>query len=128
MLSHIKQTDVSVPYRDGQYWYYTRTEEGMQYGISCRKLGLGSGPLDNAPEEVLLDGNDMAEGHAFFAIGAMDISDDGRWLAYTVDYTGFRQYTLYHQGSRNRRDPARLRGARGLRGVGRGQFQPLLHR
>ena len=95
MLSHIKQTDVSVPYRDGQYWYYTRTEEGKQYGISCRKIGLSSGPLHNAPEEVLLDGNVMAEGHPFFAIGAVDVSDDGRWLAYTVDYTGFRQYTLY---------------------------------
>ncbi len=59
------------------------------------RLGLASGPLDNAPEEVLLDGNVMAEGHPFFAIGAVDMSDDGRWLAYTVDYTGFRQYTLY---------------------------------
>ncbi len=95
MLSHIKQTDVSVPYRDGQYWYYTRTEEGKQYGISCRKIGLSSGPLHNAPEEVLLDGNVMAEGHPFFAIGAVDVSDDGRWLAYTVDYTGFRQYRLF---------------------------------
>ncbi|HWE87289.1 MAG TPA: S9 family peptidase [Terracidiphilus sp.] len=95
MLSHIKQTDISVPYRDGQYWYYSRTEEGKQYGISCRKLGLGSGPLANAPEEVLLDGNVMAVGHAFFAIGAVDVSEDGRWLAYTVDYTGFRQYRLF---------------------------------
>ena len=95
MLSHIKQTDVSVSYRDGQYWYYSRTEEGKQYGISCRKIGLGSGPLHNAPEEVLLDGNEMAEGHPFFAIGAVDVSDDGRWLAYSVDYTGFRQYRLY---------------------------------
>ncbi len=95
MLSHIKQTDVSVPYRDGQYWYYTRTEEGRQYGISCRKIGLSSGPLHNAPEEVLLDGNVMAEGHPFFAVGAVDMSDDGRWLAYTVDYTGFRQYRLF---------------------------------
>jgi oligopeptidase B len=95
MLSHIKQTDISVPYRDGQYWYYSRTEEGKQYGISCRKLGLGSGPLANAPEEVLLDGNAMAVGHAFFAIGAVDVSEDGRWLAYTVDYTGFRQYRLF---------------------------------
>jgi oligopeptidase B len=95
MLSHIKQTDVTVPYRDGQYWYYTRTEEGKQYSISCRKLGLSSGPLENAPEEVLLDGNVMAEGHQFFAVGEIDVSDDGRWLAFTVDYTGFRQYRLY---------------------------------
>ena len=95
MLSHIKQTDVSVPYRDGCYWYYSRTEEGKQYAIFCRKRGTFSGPADDAQEEVLLDGNQLSIGHSFFAIGASDVSDDGRWLAYTVDYTGFRQYTLH---------------------------------
>lgn len=95
MLGHIKQTDVSVPYRDGDWWYYTRTEEGRQYAIHCRKRGTPEGPSEKAEEEVILDGNAMAEGHAFFALGAMDISDDGRWMAYTVDFTGFRQYTLY---------------------------------
>jgi oligopeptidase B len=95
MLSHIKQTDISVPYRDGVYWYYSRTEEGLQYAILCRKKGSFSGPNEDAEEEVLLDGNVLAEGQAFFAIGAMDVSDDGKWLAYTVDFTGFRQYTLY---------------------------------
>jgi len=95
MLSHIKQTDVSVPYRDGLYWYYTRTEEGLQYVIHSRKRGTSSGPNEDAGEEVILDGNRLAEGHPFFAIGAIDISDDGRWLAYSVDYTGFRQYSIY---------------------------------
>jgi oligopeptidase B len=95
MLSHVKQTDVSVPYRDGLYWYYARTEEGLQYAIHCRKRGTFSGPKEDAEEEVILDGNALAEGHAFFAVGAVDVSDDGRWLAYTVDFTGFRQYTLY---------------------------------
>jgi oligopeptidase B len=95
MLSHIKQTDVSVPYRDGLYWYYSRTEEGLQYAIHCRKRGTFSGPTENAEEEILIDGNQLAEGHAFFAIGALDISDDARWMAYTVDYTGFRQYSLF---------------------------------
>jgi oligopeptidase B len=95
MLSHIKQTDISVPYRDGHFWYYTRTEEGQQYSIHCRKRGTFSGPLDDAAEEIILDGNELAQGHAFFALGAIDVSDDARWLAYTVDYTGFRQYTLY---------------------------------
>ncbi len=95
MLSHVKQTDVSVPYRDGLYWYYSRTEEGLQYAIHCRKRGTFSGPKEDAEEEVVLDGNALAEGHAFFSIGAIDISDDGRWLAYTVDFTGFRQYSLY---------------------------------
>ena len=95
MLSHIKQTDVSVPYRESDWWYYTRTEEGLQYGIHCRKRGGMAGPAADAPEEVILDGNELARGHAFFAIGATDISDDGRWLAYTTDTTGFRQYTLH---------------------------------
>ncbi|UWZ82629.1 S9 family peptidase [Occallatibacter riparius] len=95
MLSHIKQTDISVSFRDGKYWYYSRTEEGKQYAIFCRKRGDEDGPHDSAHEEVLLDGNVMAEGRPFFAIGATDITDNGRWLAYTVDYTGFRQYTLF---------------------------------
>ena len=95
MLNHIKQTDVSVPFRDGAWWYYARTEEKLQYAISCRKRGDAQGPAADAPEEVILDGNKLAEGHAFFAVGATDISDDGRWLAYTTDTTGFRQYTLH---------------------------------
>ncbi len=104
MLSHVKQTDVSVPFRDGAWWYYTRTEEGQQYAIHCRKAGApgpepgtweNTAPGDEVPEQVLLDGNKLAEGHAFFAIGATDITDDGRWLAYTTDTTGFRQYTLH---------------------------------
>ncbi len=94
MLSHIKQTDVSVPYRDGAWWYYSRTEEGLQYGIHCRKRGGAAGPDAGAAEEVLLDGNQLAQGQAFFAIGDTDITDDGRWLAYTTDTKGFRQYTL----------------------------------
>src|ERR1039457_444488 len=95
MLGHIKQTDDSVPFHDGGWWYYSRTEEGRQYGIFCRKRGGGSTPDENAVKEVILDGNALAQGHAFFAIGATDISDDGRWLAYTTDTTGFRQYTLH---------------------------------
>jgi len=90
MLSHIKQTDVSVPFRDGDWWYYTRTEEGQQYAIICRKAAT-----EDAREQVILDGNQLAQDHAFFAIGDTDITDDGRWLAYTTDTTGFRQYTLH---------------------------------
>lgn len=95
MLSHIKQTDVTVPYRDGDWWYYSRTEEGLQYAIYCRKRGNAAAPDSNAPELVILDGNQLAEGHAFFAFGDSCITDDGRWLAYTTDTTGFRQYTLH---------------------------------
>ena len=105
MLSHIKQTDQSAPYPDGDWWYYIRTEEGKQYSIFCRKRRVPhvpagtwetSEPASTTNEEhIILDGNQLAEGQAFFAIGATDISDDGRWLAYTVDTTGFRQYTLH---------------------------------
>jgi oligopeptidase B len=101
MLSHMKQTDVSVPYRDGAWWYYTRTEEGLQYAISCRKSGTTPGApgpepgtWETIPEQVILDGNELAKGHAFFSVGDSDITDDGRYLAYTTDLTGFRQYTL----------------------------------
>jgi oligopeptidase B len=94
MLSHVKQTDVSVPYRQGDWWYYTRTEEGRQYAIHCRTHGLPNATEDT-PEQVVLDGNMLAEGHTFFSIGGTDVTDDGRWLAYTTDLTGFRQYTLH---------------------------------
>jgi oligopeptidase B len=94
MLSHVKQTDISVSYRDGAWWYYSRTEEGLPYGIFCRKRGGPDGPDADAVEEIVLDGNELAKGHAFFAIGDTDITNDGRWLAYSTDTTGFRQYTL----------------------------------
>jgi oligopeptidase B len=94
MLSHVKQTDISVPFRDGAWWYYTRTEEGLQYGIHCRKRGGAAGMDAGAKEEVVLNGNELAQGHAFFSVGDTDITDDGRWLAYTTDTRGFRQYTL----------------------------------
>jgi oligopeptidase B len=113
MLSHIKQTDVSVPFRDGDWWYYTRTEEGSQYAIHCRLLALRENKLgapgldfeswersnckagEESQEQIILDGNQLAQGHAFFAIGETAITDDGRWLAYSTDTTGFRQYTLH---------------------------------
>ncbi len=95
MLSHIKQTDVSVPFRDGVWWYYSRTKEGLQYPVHCRKRGTNVAPDADAPEEVILDGNVLAEQFSFFAIGDTAISDDGRWLAYSTDTRGFRQYTLH---------------------------------
>ncbi|HEX2776894.1 MAG TPA: S9 family peptidase [Candidatus Acidoferrales bacterium] len=89
MLGRVKETDVEVPYKDGGYFYYSRTEAGKQYPIRCRKKGS----LD-APEEVLLDVNELAKGQAFMSLAAFDVSDDGNLLAYTTDNTGFRQYTL----------------------------------
>jgi oligopeptidase B len=89
MLSHIKQTDLSVPYRRGGYLYYSRTEEGKQYPITCRRKGS----MD-APEEVLLDPNELAKEHKFVGIGNVEVSDDQNLLAYSTDFTGFRQYGL----------------------------------
>jgi oligopeptidase B len=90
MISHIKETDISVPFRDGDYFYYSRTEQGAQYPIYCRKHGS----LD-AEEQVMLDMNQLAAGESFMALGALTVSDDGNLLAYSTDTTGFRQYTLH---------------------------------
>jgi oligopeptidase B len=94
MLSHIKQTDVSVPTQEGAYWYYARTTEGSQYPVYCRKPGTRE-TFEAAPEEVILDVEALAEGQSFMAVGGMDVSDDGNLMAYSTDTTGFRQYTLF---------------------------------
>jgi oligopeptidase B len=90
MLGHIKQTDLSVPSRIGDYYYYSRTEEGKQYPYQCRKRGS----LE-AAEEILLDLNKLAEGHSFLGLGGFRVSDDGNLLAYSTDTTGYRQFTLH---------------------------------
>jgi len=85
----IKQDDSSVPYfRDG-YWYYTRYEEGKDYPLYCRKRES----LD-APEEIMLDGNQMAEGHGFFSIGGWSVSEGNDILAFAIDTVGRRIYSL----------------------------------
>ncbi|MEP6569001.1 MAG: S9 family peptidase [Acidobacteriota bacterium] len=89
MVGHIKETDRSVPYRWGGYFYYTRTEQGKQYPINCRMKGS----LD-AKEEIVLDQNEMAKGLKFFSVGAFVPSDDGNLLTYSTDTTGYRQYKL----------------------------------
>lgn len=85
-----KQTDMSVPYRLDDYFYYTRYDEGKEYAIYARKRGS----LD-APEEVMLDGNDLARGHAFFSFGASAVSSGQDLLAYAVDTVGRRIHTVY---------------------------------
>ena len=90
MLSRIQETDVDVPYKEGDYFYYSRTEAGKQYQIRCRKKGS----LD-APEEILLDINELAKGQVFMAVWAYTVSQDGNMLAYSTDNTGFRQYLLH---------------------------------
>jgi oligopeptidase B len=96
LLARIKEDDQSVPYRRGDWLYYSRTEKGKQYAIHCRKQ-RADGPERTAdgPGQVTLDLNAMVEGHAFIDLGAYAVSDDGRLLAYTIDVTGFREYTLY---------------------------------
>src|ERR1044072_3014830 len=91
ILSHIKQTDNTVPYRWGDYFYYTRTVEGQQYPIFCRKSALNGA---RAQEQVLLDLNEMAKGQKFMSVGSFAPSDDGNLLAFSTDNTGYRQYTL----------------------------------
>ena len=90
MLSHVKQTDLDVPVRRGDYFYYSRTEEGKQYPIRCRKKGSPDGK-----EEILLDLNELGQGKRFVGLGAFVVSDDQNLLAYALDYVGYRQFTLY---------------------------------
>lgn len=89
MLGRIKQTDLGVPAHRGDFLYYTRTEEGKQYPIYCRKHGT-----QDASEEILLDPNELAEGQKFVSIGTIVYSDDQNLMAYTTDFVGFRQYKL----------------------------------
>ena len=88
MLARIKEDDSSVPFRRGRHFYYSRTEKGKQYPIHCRKASL------DAPEEITLDLNVLAEGKPFISLGAYAVSDDGHLLAYSLDHTGSREYTL----------------------------------
>ena len=90
MLGRIKQTDLTVPVRRGNNYYYSRTEEGKQYPIQCRRRGS----MD-AAEEILLDLNELAKGHSYLGLGAFVLSDDENLLAYSTDTTGFRQYSLH---------------------------------
>ncbi len=100
--SRTKETDLTVPRRKGGWWYYTRTVEGQQYAVHCRRavrpeetgppMSEDGAPLDG--EEVVLDGNELSAGSEFFSIGAFDISPDGRRLAYSTDSTGDERFTL----------------------------------
>ncbi|MDI9870202.1 S9 family peptidase [Flectobacillus roseus] len=90
MKGRIKEQDESVPYRDGEYYYYSKYIEGGEYPLYCRKKHS----MD-ADEEVLLDGNALAEGHDYFSIGGYDISDNDQILAYSIDTISRRNYTLY---------------------------------
>jgi oligopeptidase B len=90
MRSRIKEDDETVPYMDNGYFYYTRYEEGKEYKLHCRKKGS----LE-ADEEVFIDENKMAEGHDYFALGGIEISDDNKIAAFGIDTVSRRIYTIH---------------------------------
>jgi oligopeptidase B len=99
--SRTQETDLSVPVRSGDWWYYTRTFENAQYAAHCRsphtEPGTRPNPEPGSPvegEQLLLDGNAEAEGHEFFSLGALTVSADHRWLAYAVDTEGDERFAL----------------------------------
>ena len=102
IVTRTQQTDLTVPFRRGGYWYYSRTVEGQQYSIYCRLPADGDvppvlaeeGAASLAGEQVLLDGNEVAAGSGFFALGTMEPSPDGNLLAYSLDLTGDERFTL----------------------------------
>ena len=102
MLGRIKQTDLSVPVKRDEYFYYSRTEEGKQYAIYCRKKGS----LES-PEEILLDGNILGEGQKYFRIGNFAVSPNHRLLAYSVDFEGDETYTIRVKDLETRRAAGR---------------------
>jgi len=97
-----QESDLSVPVRKGGWWHYSRTVEGKQYAVFCRRevrpgevvppMAEDGKPLDG--EEELLDGNELAVGHEFFSLGAFQVSPDQRWLAYSTDFSGNERYTI----------------------------------
>jgi oligopeptidase B len=99
MVSHIKETDVNVPFREGNYFYYSRWEKGKQYFILSRRKGS----LE-APEETVIDVNQLAQGQSFMSLGMYELTTDGNFVAYTTDNTGFRQYKLYIRNLRTGKD------------------------
>ncbi len=99
IVSHIKESDDTVPFLKDGYYYYTRTEKGKQYFQLCRKKGSLQ-----APEQIILDLNQMGEGQKFMAVGQWSVSDNGNLLAYTTDNVGFRQYHLHVRDLRTMQD------------------------
>lgn len=94
LVGRIEETDRSAPVRDGDFWYYTRTEASKQYAIHCRKRALGDAFPEDASEEVLLDENELAAGSDYFQLGVFSVSPNHRMLAYSVDFEGDEKFLL----------------------------------
>ncbi len=99
--SRTQETDLSVPVASGPWWYYSRSFEGAQYAVECRAPRVPGAPRPEPTpktavpdEQVLLDGNVEAEGEEFFALGALTVSPDHRWLAYALDTQGDERFAL----------------------------------
>ncbi|MDF7665566.1 prolyl oligopeptidase family serine peptidase [Bifidobacterium sp. ESL0745] len=104
LKSRVDETDMSLPTRMDGYWYFVRTQEGLQYGVQCRLPIAGPDDwdppqisADDAPgsmpgEQVVFDPNIEAKGHDFFRLGGLDLTRDGRWLLYGVDTAGSERY------------------------------------
>ncbi|CAH0476766.1 unnamed protein product [Peronospora belbahrii] len=90
LLSHVQETDEDYPHPHGNYLYYNRTVKGSSYVYHCRKL-----KIENAPEELLLDENEIAKGHSYCQVTNVCPSPDHRYLAYMVDFCGYETYTGY---------------------------------
>jgi oligopeptidase B len=90
IVGRIKQTDESVPFKDNGYWYYTRYEDKQEYPVYCRKKGSMT-----AKEEILLNVNDLAKGHDYYAVDDLSVSEDNNLLAYAEDSVSRRRYTIY---------------------------------
>lgn len=104
MKSRVQETDMSVPTRLNDYWYFTRTVEGSQYAVQCRipirgrddwtppRVDAAASPGSLPGEQVVFDTNREAEGHDFFRVGGLDMSRDGRWMLYGTDTAGDERY------------------------------------
>jgi oligopeptidase B len=90
IIGRIKQTDISVPYKYDGYWYFTRYEEGKEYPIYSRKK-----ENMDAPEEIMLNVNEMAVGYKYYQVAGTSVSPDNKLVAYGVDTVSRRIYTLY---------------------------------
>src|SRR6478752_2353192 len=89
MKARVKENDESVPYKDGNYFYYNKFEQGKEYALNFRRFETMEGT-----EELLMDENERAKGQPYYDLGALEVSEDEKLLAYSEDLVGRRLYTI----------------------------------